>query len=63
LIKLNPYAASLKRRAIKEQAASVARRNAITAAKRDGKKLPAGKVADLKKKIPNVGSGASVLGL
>lgn len=43
LFNLNPYAASLKRRAIKDQAANVARRDAIIADKRAGKKTPAKK--------------------
>lgn len=49
MIHLNPYAASLKRRAIKEQAAAVARRDAILAARRAGKGPAAGKAAALKK--------------
>jgi len=49
LVHLNPYAASLKRRAIKEQAAAVARRDAIIADRRAGKKVPAGKQAHTKK--------------
>jgi large subunit ribosomal protein L4e len=49
LIHLNPYAASLKRRAIKEQANNVARRDAALAARRDGKKPAAEKIAHTKK--------------
>lgn len=48
LFKLNPYAASLKRRAIKEHAHNVARRAEIAQQRRDGK-LPAGYVAGHKK--------------
>jgi len=48
LIHLNPYAASLKRRAIKEQAYNIARRDAIVAAKREGKPVPPQKAASVK---------------
>lgn len=49
LFHLNPYAASLKRRAIKDQAANVARRNASIADARAGKKAVAAKSAHTKK--------------
>jgi len=49
LIHLNPYAASLKRRAIKEQAHNVARRDAALAARREGKKPAPEKIAHTKK--------------
>lgn len=49
LINLNPYAASLKRRAIKEQAHNVAKRNQILADKRAGKKVATEKAAAIKK--------------
>jgi large subunit ribosomal protein L4e len=49
LFHLNPYAASLKRRAIKDQAHNVARRDAIIADRRAGKATPAAKVTHDKK--------------
>lgn len=49
LFHLNPYAASLKRRSIKEQAHAVARRDAALADRRAGKKAAAGKTTATQK--------------